>query len=679
MSLSSRTAGFSISTKLNLVLALSVLVVLGGAGAYLSYWLGQKSEARSMVEMDRSNLQVVDMVEAYASVLEHSAESLGAQFSADLPKPLTIDSTEHMVSGKSELPVLRGGDQVLNNNFVLVDSYASNAHAIATVFIRHGDDFFRVATSLKKEDGERAVGTALGNKHPAFAAMMAGTPFTGRAKLFGRDYMARYLPLKDAAGQVIGLTFIGIDFTEGLAALEQKINVIKFGETGLTSVIDTGLEPGRVLIHRALKGKNILDARDVNGRAFIKEMIDLKNGTLRHGMLQQSGNSSAERISVVHSFDKWNWLITSTVDVDELMRDAHELRVRFVQIGLLVIVVLIVVVYTSSRRWVSQPLAEAVALTRRVAGGDLSVNIRVESRDEVGNLLEATNQMCEQLRTIIGYVNESIDKLDEDAGNLVSVSEQLSENSGAQSEAATAVSAAIEQLTASVDRVSGFALEAKETAEQSETVSDNGATVIESATNEMVSIADTVRQASATVSRLGTQSEEIATVVNVIRGIADQTNLLALNAAIEAARAGEQGRGFAVVADEVRQLAERTTQSTQEIAEMIERIQADANAAVTDMKAGVEQVDIGVELAGKAGTSIRDIKQGSSRVGEAVNGIADALREQTASSHDIAQNMENIAQQVERNHGQTMQTSEAAANIKKLIVVLRKNIAHFRL
>ena len=104
MSLSSRTAGFSISTKLNLVLALSVLVVLGGAGAYLSYWLGQKSEARSMAEMDRSNLQVVDMVEAYASVLEHSAESLGAQFSADLPKPLTIDSTEHMVSGKSELP-----------------------------------------------------------------------------------------------------------------------------------------------------------------------------------------------------------------------------------------------------------------------------------------------------------------------------------------------------------------------------------------------------------------------------------------------------------------------------------------------------------------------------------------------------------------------------------------------
>ena len=679
MSISSRTTDFSISAKLNLVLALAVLVVLGGAGTYLSHWLGEKSEARSMAEMDRSNQQVVDMVEAYASVLEHSAEMLGAQFTADLPKHLMIDPTRRMTSGQKELPVLFGETEILNNNFVLVDSYANNAHAIATVFVRHGDDFFRVATSLKKEGGERAVGTSLGNKHPAFAAMMAGSPFTGRAKLFGRDYMAHYQPLKDAGGQVIGISFIGIDFTEGLAALEQKINVIKFGETGLTSVIDTGLEPGRSLIHRELKGKNLLEARDASGRAFIKEMIELKNGTLRHGMLPQSGYSSAERISVVHSFDKWNWLIISTVDVGELMLDAHALRVHFVQIGLLVIVVLIVVVYASSRRWLSQPLAEAVALTRRVAGGDLSVNIRVERHDEVGKLLEATNQMCEQLRTIIGHVNTSIDKLDEDAGNLVSVAKQLSESSGTQSEAATAVSSAIEQLTASVDRVSGFALEAKETAEQSEAVSDNGATVIESATSEMVSIADTVRQASATVSRLGTQSEEIATVVNVIRGIADQTNLLALNAAIEAARAGEQGRGFAVVADEVRQLAERTTQSTQEIAAMIERIQADANAAVTDMKAGVEQVDIGVELAGKAGTSIRDIKQGSSRVGQAVNGIADALREQTASSHDIAQNMENIAQQVERNHGQTMQTSEAAANIKQLIVVLRKTIAHFRL
>ena len=673
--------GLSISTKLNLVLALAVFCILGGTGAYLSQWMEGQSEAHSLAEMTRSNRQVVDMVDAYASVLEKAAVMLGAQFAAALPSPLSVDETAREPGGQLELPRLHAGAHVLNNDFTVVDSFAKNAHAIATVFVRQGDDFYRIATSLKKEDGQRALGTPLGAKHPAFAMMMAGDSYTGRAKLFGRDYMSRYIPLKDAAGKIVGIAFIGIDFTEGLDALEKKINALKFGESGLVSVFDTKLEPGTVLIHPALKGKNLIDAKDAAGHAFVKEMLELKDGVLRHAKLQQGGSvdPAQERISVVNSFSRWNWLVVSTMDTSELMRDAHALRLRFLQIGVLVIVALIAVVYIASRRWVSQPLARVVSLTEQVAAGDLTVKIKTSSSDEVGNLLNATNRMCEHLRTIIASINQSVNELDQDAGKLVSVSRQLSENSGTQSEAASAVSAAIEQLTASVDRVSSFAVEARQTAEQSESISDAGATVIESATNEMISIATTVRQASDTVSRLGTQSEEVFGVVNVIREIADQTNLLALNAAIEAARAGEQGRGFAVVADEVRKLAERTTLSTQEIAAMIERMQADASAAVADMKAGVDQVDIGVDLADKAGKSIRDIKGSSARVGTAVNGIADALHEQNASSHHIARNMEDIARQVESNHGQTVQTSAAATNIKNLISRLRHSISHFRL
>ena len=681
MNYSSRTANFSISTKLNLVLALAVLIVLGGAGLYLSQWLGKQSETRSIEEMTRSNHQVIDMVEAYAAVLENSAEMLGAQLAGELPRPLTLDQANTAQSAQLNLPLLRSGDKVLNNNFALVDSFAKNAHVIATVFVRQGEEFYRVATSLKKEDGERAVGTALGNSHPAFAAMLAGSSYTGRAKLFGREYMARYMALKDEAGQVVGCAFVGIDFTEGLEALEKKINVLKFGASGLTSVVDSGVDRGRSLIHRSIKGKSLIDAKDSDGRLFIKEMLDRKNGMLRHTMLQEGPVPlpSPNRISVFNSFDKWNWLVISTIDTDELMHDAHELRMSFAQIGVLVIVALIVVVYYSSRRWVSRPLGQALALTERVAAGDLTVQIHARNHDEVGDLLRAINRMCEQLRTMIQQVDSGVGKLADDAGSLVGVSEQLSESSGAQSEAAASVSATIEQLTANIDRVSGLALEVRQAAEQSETVSDNGVLVIESATSEMIHIADTVRQASTTVSRLGTQSEEIFSVVNVIREIADQTNLLALNAAIEAARAGEQGRGFAVVADEVRKLAERTTQSTKEIAAMIERMQNDANAAVADMKAGVEQVNIGVELADKAGASIRDIKGSSAQVGRAVGGIADALHEQTVSSHDIARDMENIARQVECNHEQTMQTSAAASNIQKLVASLRQSIAHFRL
>ena len=314
-----------------------------------------------------------------------------------------------------------------------------------------------------------------------------------------------------------------------------------------------------------------------------------------------------------------------------------------------------------------------------IAEGRLTAPLEINGRGDCGRLETALATMQVQLKVVIDDLQMTARQVADGSARTRGALEEILRRTEAGNLNVTEMRAAVEELSASIEQV---AQNAGDTASLSETSRDtivSGTRQLDVVRQRTLDAARAVEDAQTRISALSQAISNISRVTQTIHDIADQTNLLALNAAIEAARAGEQGRGFAVVADEVRQLAERTTQSTQEIAEMIERIQADANAAVTDMKAGVEQVDIGVELAGKAGTSIRDIKQGSSRVGEAVNGIADALREQTASSHDIAQNMENIAQQVERNHGQTMQTSEAAANIKKLIVVLRKNIAHFRL
>ena len=215
-------------------------------------------------------------------------------------------------------------------------------------------------------------------------------------------------------------------------------------------------------------------------------------------------------------------------------------------------------------------------------------------------------------------------------------------------------------------------------AETSGRISQSGASVIGSAIQEMGNIAGTVRASSEAVAQLGNQSQQIASIVNVIREIADQTNLLALNAAIEAARAGEQGRGFAVVADEVRKLAERTTQSTLEIAGMVGQIQAGANNAVSSMDVGVSQVEAGVNLASQAGDSIAQIKDGAGRVDAAVISISDALREQTAASQDIARNVEQIACQAENNHNQALATSTAAAELENLARQLRQSIARFK-
>jgi X-X-X-Leu-X-X-Gly heptad repeat protein len=620
------------------------------------------------------------MIEAYSAVLEHSAEMLGAQFAANLPTPFALDENHLLPTGAGNFPALSGGGQLFNNDFSSVDKFTATTGAIATVFVKHGDDFVRVTTSLKKENGERAVGTSLGSKHPAYALMQAGSAYTGRASLFGQEYMTHYQPIKDASGQVVGIAFIGINFTESLVALKRKILSLKVGETGYVFALDAVREPGLAVIHPAAEGKNLFESKDSNGRFFVKEMLDMKQGVVRYPWMNASQGDTRprEKISVINHFPKWGWVVGTGSYTDEFTGDVRGVQIQFGVAGLLIVVVLVLVIYYSTRHWLSVPLAEALAVTRRVADGDLTVSVRAENQDEVGQLLTATNQMCAQLRNMISEVNAGISTLAGGVGQMASSSEQVAHSSGMQSDAAAAMASAVEEMTVSIDRVSVLSQEARTMAASSGEISDSGATVIGSAIQEMGSIAATVRNSSDSVAQLGEQSQQIASIVNVIREIADQTNLLALNAAIEAARAGEQGRGFAVVADEVRKLAERTTQSTQEIAAMVSQIQNGARHAVDSMNVGVSQVEEGVDLANKAGGSITEIKTGAARVGEAVVGIADALREQTAASQDIARNVEQIAQQAEQNHSQALQTSAAATDLVALADRLRQNIARFR-
>ncbi|MBW7900112.1 MAG: methyl-accepting chemotaxis protein [Rhodocyclaceae bacterium] len=669
-----------IAAKLNIVLLAAIAAILFLAGLFLSHWLGQKIEERSLADLRRTNAQVIDMIDAYASVLERSAEMLGAQFTATLPKRLVLEPSHPLSTAGSEFPTLRGGERILNNDSAPMDAFIEATGAFATVFVRHGDDFFRIATSLKKENGERALGTPLGSDHPAFGPVSAGTPYTGRATLFGREYMTHYIPLKDESRRVVGISIIGIDFTESLAALKQKILALKVGETGYVFALDAAVTPGMAVVHPAAEGTNLINAKDSDGRSFVREMIETKQGVIRYPWMNAAigDKSPRQKITAFDHFPRWGLVVGSGSYLDEFTRDVRGVQTQFAIAGLLVVAVLVIVVFQTTRRWLSRPLGEAIAVTRRVAQGDLTVSVQAANRDEVGQLLDATDHMCTQLREMIGEVNAGIGTLVSGAHQMASASAEVATRSGVQSDAAASMAAAIEEMTASIDRVSQLSQEARDMAQSSGEISDNGAAVIDSAINEMNTIAATVRQSSGAVARLGEQSQRITSIVNVIREIADQTNLLALNAAIEAARAGEQGRGFAVVADEVRKLAERTTQSTQEIADMVTQIQDGAGTAVGSMSIGVNQVEDGVKLANEAGGSIAEIKSGAARVGHAVVGISEALCEQTSASQDIARNVERIAQQAECNHAQARQTSDAANDLEALAERLRQSIARFR-
>ncbi len=282
-----------------------------------------------------------------------------------------------------------------------------------------------------------------------------------------------------------------------------------------------------------------------------------------------------------------------------------------------------------------------------VASGDLTGRVSVPSRDELHDVAEHFNHMAGNMQSLLRTLRETAQKLG-DATTVVSTSAMtVANSSGQQSEAASAMAAAVEELTVGINEISDHTAGAQRITDEAQILSAEGGHTVDQTVAEMQLIARSVNESADVIAELGRQSDAISAIVGTIKDIADQTNLLALNAAIEAARAGEQGRGFAVVADEVRKLAERTTQSTQEISSMIGAIQHGTAGAVRSMQEGVERVNAGVALSQRAGEAIGKIRQGSQQVQQDVAEIANGLREEAIASTDIARNVERIATMVE--------------------------------
>ncbi|WP_420800872.1 methyl-accepting chemotaxis protein [Pseudomonas cavernae] len=287
--------------------------------------------------------------------------------------------------------------------------------------------------------------------------------------------------------------------------------------------------------------------------------------------------------------------------------------------------------------------------------------------------------MQQQVREVLVELTRTAGELAGAAGQTSAASARVAQGSAEQSHAAAQIASTIEELTVSVDRLAENAEEAKSLSESSYRTSEEGAQVIAQAGMEMQGISSSVSGAASDLDQLGEMSGQISTVLAVIEDIAKQTNLLALNAAIEAARAGEQGRGFAVVADEVRSLAGRTTTSAREISVTIADIQQSTQRAVGSMQAGVQRVEQGAALSTHAGESIQSIRDGSQRVMEVFSGISLMLKEQAQASNDVAENVERIAAMTETNTQSVRQVAEAARELEIMADSLKRLVASFRI
>jgi aerotaxis receptor len=299
-----------------------------------------------------------------------------------------------------------------------------------------------------------------------------------------------------------------------------------------------------------------------------------------------------------------------------------------------------------------------------IAMGDLSKTLPVSSKDELGELNASLSVMRNNLHELVANVREGINALDQTSGDVASSANSTSRVSVMQSEEASGMAAAMEQLSVSIDQMNENAKDAHKVSKSSSEKAVEGGRIIHNAASEMESIAQSVKHVAQTINTMGEFSKQISGVANTIREIADQTNLLALNAAIEAARAGEQGRGFAVVADEVRNLAERTANSTKEISGMIGKIQEGTRRAVTEIEISVARVSEGVVLARQAGDSVSNIREAAEQAVQAVKDITHSIEEQSGVAREIAQRIEKIAQGTEAN---SLSTAKTAASAEKMV------------
>jgi methyl-accepting chemotaxis protein len=430
-------------------------------------------------------------------------------------------------------------------------------------------------------------------------------------------------------------------------------------------------------------GKRLVDQTMALRKAYL-ERLDISRALLKDGKKEEAQKlvESAVLPALKSYIGSTHVLLDHTRKVigeREAGMRAAALRARYTLIALAALALLLsgaVAVYLT--RSITGPLKQAVEAAERVAAGDLRSNITVTRHDETGALLAAIATMQSNLRSLIGDMRQDVGAVSASANQLSLAADDLAGSSMMQNEAATSTASSVQELTVSISQMSDSARVAHEVVEATVKVSDSGLEMGNRVSREIGEIDRSVDDFAHQMQTLQSQAGEIGAVVNLIREIADQTNLLALNAAIEAARAGEQGRGFAVVADEVRKLAERTSTATAEIQKTIESIQANMGSAGSLLDNVKSRVDVGVSTIADLIAPLQTLQSEAKKAAEGLRELAHATGEQLQASEQIARNAEKIAASAAQGQAAVSNNRDTSRQLKGLAEHLLGSVARFQ-
>ncbi|SEA50927.1 methyl-accepting chemotaxis protein [Marinobacterium iners] len=485
----------------------------------------------------------------------------------------------------------------------------------------------------------------------------------------------------------------GITDDEKMERVTEVLNAMRFGTDGYIFAFDP---QGVTKVHGtnpSLIGKDLSGLKDPNGVLFTQELV--KAGRSGGGFVEYSWEKpqlgrDAPKLSYAQALPGKDWVVGTGFYIDDIdaavaqlenqIRSSIATTLGIIGISALILLVLVSLVTLYVAQRMVRPLQQTAAALKDISRGegDLTQRLPVETDDEVGDVARGFNDFVEKIQQLVREVQTAVRSLSQSTESMKHVVSQTHEDAHKQKGETSQAAAAIHQMAAAVQQVAGSAAQAADAAREADGESVNGQKVVEHTIESINRLADDVNRSAEVIASLGTDADQIGTVINVISSIAEQTNLLALNAAIEAARAGEQGRGFSVVADEVRTLATRTQQSTDEIQRMIERLQSGARNAVTEMQSSQAQSQDTIERADEARNSLQQITHSVSTITEMNTQIASAAEEQTAVADEISKSVQQIADIADKATHNAEELAGTASQMGELETRLNQLVSRFK-
>jgi methyl-accepting chemotaxis protein-2 (aspartate sensor receptor) len=579
-----------------------------------------------------------NMDDAQRELVERAAKTLQQSFEATM----TLDEA----SGE-----MKSYGAAVNNNFGDVDTFTGTTGNLGTVFAKKGDDFVRITSSLKKPDGERAIGINLDRAHPAYKAAQSGQGYTGREVLFGKPYMTHYAPLKNADGKLIGLLSASADLTALQGGLSRQVAETRFFDTGGVYAIDprTSAAEAVFVLHPSAAGKKVTEVAP-QAKDFLEALGSADDGRVDGAPALLDGTSTGRWALMRKTQSGGTWVVAE-VSQSESTRSHWTNMLTIWALLAAATVALGGALFVVVRRTVSQPLGELTTVVKAVADGDLTHSFTSQGKDEIGALVREVEGMRLRYQTALAQVRESVDSIGTASAEIASGNMDLSTRTEQTSSNLQRTASSMDTLTATVRQSADAANQANRLAASAAEVAARGGAVV----GQVVTTMDDINQSS----------RKIADIISVIDGIAFQTNILALNAAVEAARAGEQGRGFAVVASEVRNLAGRSADAAKEIKALI--------------GASVDKVTSGSTLVQNAGVTMNEIVQSVQRVSDIIGEISSASAEQSAGIGEVNTAVAQLDQMTQQNAALVEQSAAAADNLKDQAQRLAQAVSVFRL